>query len=108
MPCGTSGSLYDLSGNRIEETYGRLVQAIPEGTEVNQNKTETPVLYDGYGNPIKGIKMQEAFSRNDDGSISPTEGPFHDTFWEEDEYGDKQPRDIKFNVNDNGNLEIIG
>jgi len=107
MPCGISGSLWDLSGNKIQFTFGRLVQAIPGGTDVNQDKTETPVLHDGYGNPIRGVKFQEAFERDANGDIRPTIGPFYDTFWEEDENGDKQPKDIKFGVDTNGNLELL-
>jgi len=108
MPCGISGSLWDLSGNKIQFTFGRLVQAIPEGTDVNQSKTETPILYDGYGNPINGVKFQEAFERDSNGDIQPTTGPFFDEFWEEDENGDKQPRDKKFKLDSNDNLELIG
>ena len=51
MPGGTSGSLYDLTGNKIETTYGRLVQAIPPSTGSNIPRTDT-TFYDGYGNVI--------------------------------------------------------
>lgn len=107
MACGTSGSKYDLSGNKITDTYGRLVQAIPEGTEVNQDRLLTPVLYDGYGNPINGVKFQEAFERDEDGNLVPTEGPFFDWFWEQDENGNKQPRDIKFWLDDQFNITAL-
>lgn len=108
MACGDSQSEHDLSGLKIQESFGRLVQAVPYQDGPNQpDRDVTPTLYDAYGNVIKAIKMQEAFTRNDDGSLSPTEGPFYDTYWEEDEFGNKQPRDIKFQVNDNGNLEMI-
>lgn len=107
MPCGESGSLHDLSGKKIQDSFGRLVQAIPYQDGPNETRNETPTLYDARGNVIKAITLQEAFERDDDGNIQPTDGPFYDTFWEEDEFGNKQPRDIKFQVNDNGNLEIL-
>jgi len=107
MPCGTSGSRYDLSGNKVQDTFGRIVQAIPGGTNVAQSKTETPTLYDGYGNPIRGVKFQEAFERDGNGDSQPTTGPFFDMFWEEDENGDKQPRDIKFWLDADFNLIMI-
>lgn len=107
MACGESGSLHDLSGKKIQESFGRVIQAVPYKSGPNQPRDKTPVLYDLYGNVIRGLKFQEAFKRQTDGSLTPTEGPFFDTFWEEDEYGNKQPKDIKFNVTDNGNLELI-
>ena len=56
MPGGTSGSLYDLTGNKIETTYGRLVQAIPPSTGSNIPRTDT-TFYDGYGNIINIINI---------------------------------------------------
>lgn len=107
MPCGTSGSKYDLSGNKIQDTYGRLVQIIPSASSANQNKTLTPNLYDGYGNPITGVKLQEAFERDSDGNVQPTLGPFFDWFWEEDEDGNKQPRDFKFWLDNELNVQVL-
>lgn len=107
MPCGVSQSLHDLSGKKIQESFGRLLQAVPYQSGANQPRDRTPELYDLFGNIIKGLKFQEAFDRDENGDLQPTEGPFYDTFWEEDEFGNKQPRDIKFKVNDNGNLETL-
>lgn len=97
---GTSGSLYDLSGpNQIKNTYPRLVQVAPSPTG-----SFTPYLYDGKGNRINGVRFQEAFERDGNGDLQPTEGPFLDNFWEEDSNGDKTPRDIKFWLDSNFNL----
>ena len=104
MACGESGSLYDLSGNKAKDTYNRLVQVIPGAETPNDTRTITPVLYDGYGNQITGLKFQEAFERDVNGNLQPTEGPFYDMFWEEDANGDKMPRDIKFWLDENYNL----
>lgn len=49
----------------------------------------------------------KTFERNSDGSLTPTTGAFYDTFWEEDENGDKQPRDIKWWLDENYNLITI-
>jgi hypothetical protein len=105
MSTSPSGSLYDLTGNKIENTYGRLAQVIPGATESNADtRTSTPELYDGYGNKVTGIKFQEAFERDSNGDLQPTLGPFVDMFWEEDQDGNKQPRDIKFWLDENYNL----
>lgn len=104
MGTGPSGSLYDLTNNLIEDTYQRVVQVIPESDSPNQTRTRTPDLYDGYGNIITGIKMQEAFERDSNGDIQPTLGPFFDMFWEEDSDGNKMPRDIKFWLDADYNL----
>ena len=49
MSCGVSSSLYDLTGNKIQETYQRIAQVIP-----NPTGSITPELYDGVGNKISG------------------------------------------------------
>lgn len=90
---------YNLEGKRVSETYRELTRV---------SGSNTPDLYDGYGNKVTGIKMQEAFTRNPDGSLSPTTGPFFDLFWEEDLQGNKQPRDIKWWLDSNFNLIQIG
>jgi hypothetical protein len=107
MSCGVSGSLYDLAGNKIENTYGRIAQIIPGGTDVNETRTSTPVLYDGKGNPIRGLKFQEAFERDSNNDLQPTEGPFFDMFWEEDEFGNKMPRDMKFWLDADYNMILL-
>ena len=61
MSSGTSGSLYDLSGNKIENTYGRLVQAIPPSSGANDPRTST-IFYDGYGNIITSLNVTSSFA----------------------------------------------
>lgn len=90
-----ANSDYNLQGKKVNNTYRELTRI---------SGSNTPDLYDGFGNKITGIKMQEAFERNEDGSLTPTTGAFHDTFWEEDANGDKQPRDIKWWLDENYNL----
>ena len=107
MSCGTSGSLYDLAGNKIEKTYGRIAQIIPGGTDYNEQRTLTPTLHDGYGNPILGLRFQEAFERDANNDLQPTEGPFFDMFWEEDENGNKMPRDMKFWLDEDYNMILL-
>ena len=107
MASGVSGSLYDLAGNQIENTYGRIAQIIPGAGGVNEPRTETPTLYDGKGNPILGLKMQEAFERDSNNDLQPTTGPFLDMFWEEDEFGNKMPRDMKFWLDANYNMILL-
>ena len=86
---------YDLTNERIKDTYQRVTQVSGSGT---------PTLLDGLGNEIKGLKLQEAFERDANGDLQPTTGSFYDMFWEENEDGDKQPRDIKFWLDENYNL----
>tara|TARA_R110002126_G_scaffold230012_1_gene374245 strand:+ start:1006 stop:1338 length:333 start_codon:yes stop_codon:yes gene_type:complete len=107
MASGISGSLYDLSGNQIEDTYGRVAQIIPGGGGVNETRTLTPTLYDGYGNQIQGLKMQEAFERDSNNDLQPTTGPFLDMFWEEDSEGNKMPRDMKFWLDAEYNMILL-
>lgn len=99
MALGVSSSLWDLAGNLIQHTYGRIVQIRP-----NPTGSVTPYLYDGDGIQITGIQMQEAFERDASGDLMPTTGAFYDTFWTEDENGDKTPRDIKFWLDSDFNL----
>jgi len=107
MASGVSGSLYDLAGNLIENTYGRVAQVIPGANDVNETRTQTPTLYDGKGNVIQGLKFQEAFERDANGDVQPTTGPFFDMFWEEDDDGNKMPRDMKFWLDEDYNMIVL-
>ena len=69
-----------LRGKFIQDTYGRVTQVLPSTSGENEERTTTPELYDGYGNKITGIKMQEAFERDSNGDLQPTLGPFFDMF----------------------------
>lgn len=89
----------DLSNKKIKNTYQKVVQVHP-----SPSGSATPELYDLLGNRISGLKMQEAFERDENGDLQPTEGPFYDMFWEEDDNGNKMPRDIKFWLDSNFNL----
>jgi hypothetical protein len=91
-------SLYDFTGKLISATYQRVVQVITSGSY------STPSLYDGLGNEIKGLRFQEAFERDENGDVQPTEGAFFDILWEEDSDGNKMPRDIKWWLDSNYNL----
>ena len=57
----TSGSLYDLTGNNIQDTYGRLVQAVPIASGANDPRTTT-TFYDGYGNIIESFNSTASFA----------------------------------------------
>lgn len=92
----------NLGSKKIQNTYQKVVQVDPSPTG-----SQTPYLHDLTGNRITGIKMQEAFERDSNGNIQPTVGPFYDMFWEEDDEGNKQPRDIKFWLDNNYNLTVI-
>ena len=92
----------DLSNKKIKNTYQKVVQAHP-----SPSGSQTPELYDLLGNPITGIKMQEAFERDSEGNLQPTTGAFYDTFWEEDSEGNKMPRDIKWWLDENYNLIML-
>mgnify|MGYP003640067650 CR=1 FL=1 len=92
----------DLTNKKIQDTFQTVVQV---GT--SPTGSITPYLYDLEGHKITGIKMQEAFERDGNGDIQPTTGSFHDMFWEEDGTGNKQPKDIKFWLDENYNLITI-
>ena len=90
------------SNKKIQNTFQKVVQV---GTSATGS--ETPYLYDLEGHKITGIKMQEAWERNEAGELQPTTGSFHDVLWEEDENGNKQPRDIKWWLDENYNLVFL-
>lgn len=92
----------DLSNERIKDTYQRVVQVSPA-----PSGSSTPRLYDLTGEEIKGIRFQEAFERDENGDLQPTQGAFFDMFWEEDDEGNKIPRDIKFWLDANFNVTPV-
>ena len=92
----------NLGSSKIKNTFQKVVQVDPSPTG-----SLTPYLHDLTGNRITGIKMQEAFERDSNGDLQPTTGPFYDMFWEEDNEGNKIPRDIKFWLDENYNLTVI-
>lgn len=93
-------NLYDLTTELIKSTYQRVVQLA--GVD---GRTKT--LYDGLGNEITGVTFQEAFERDSNGDLQPTEGAFFDMFWEEDSDGNKMPRDIKWWLDSDYNLIAV-
>lgn len=104
MACGDSESTYDLRGTKIQTTFQRLVQVVPEPTSANETRTDKNRLYDGRGNEITGVEFQEAFERDEDGNLQPTTGSFTDPFWTLDDDGNRTPKDIKFWLDNEYNL----